>query len=167
MGSQPAAILLIGPVGAGKTSYAQCRIARDPAVFFDLDSWMVRLFGDDPRPSGGVLDWYQERRERCRALIWDLSSNVLASGSDVVLEVGLLTAREREDFYERLRAQTDSLQILLVDAPRDVRRERVSRRNESGEAFVQIVPPEFFELASDAWEPPTEREIARWDIIEI
>jgi predicted kinase len=158
--------LLIGPVGAGKTTYAQRRMARAPAVFLDLDAWMVRLFGADPRPPEGVMAWYLERRERCRGVLWDLTLGVLACGTDVVLEIGLLGRQERQAFYERVRAEGLELVVHLLDAPRATRRERVARRNQSPGPFTQIVPPEIFERASDAWEPPTEAERAAWPIVD-
>lgn len=158
--------LLIGPVGAGKTTYAQRRTARSPAVFLDLDAWMVRLFGADPRPAEGVMAWYLERRERCRGVLWDLTLDVLACGTDVVLELGLVGRREREAFYERARVEGLELIVHLVDAPRVTRRERVARRNQSPGPFTQIVPLELFERASDAWEPPTEAERAAWAIVD-
>ena len=158
--------LLVGPVGAGKTTYAQRRIARSPAVFLDLDAWMVRLFGADPRPPEGVMAWYLERRERCREVLWDLALSVLACGTDVVLENGLLGRQERLAFYARVRADEIELVVHCLDAPRAVRRERVARRNESPTPSTQIVPPEIFERASDAWEPPTEAERAAWPIVD-
>ena len=52
--------------------------------------------------------------------------------------------------------------MVCVDAPIELRRERVMARNAAGGEGVQVVPPEFFELASRAWEPPTQAERARW-----
>ena len=37
--------LLVGPVGAGKSTYAKHRIASSSGVFLDVDTCMVRLFG--------------------------------------------------------------------------------------------------------------------------
>lgn len=159
--------LLIGPVGAGKSRYAQRRAAREASVFLDLDTWMVRLFGADPRPREDVMAWYLERRERCRALLWDVARDVLQVGRDVFLELGLLTAAEREAHYLKARAEELSLIVYLVDAPREVRRERVARRNLSTAPFTQVVPSEFFERASDAWEPLTEAERATWTIVDV
>jgi predicted kinase len=159
--------VLIGPVGAGKSTYARQRIARSPAVFLDLDAWMVRLFGADPRPPEGVMAWYLERRERCRALLWDVAVDVLASGTDVFLEIGLLGSAEREAFYEKARAADVELLVYLLDAPRATRRERVAQRNKAAKPFTQVVPPEFFERASDAWEPPSESERATWGILDV
>ena len=158
--------LLIGPVGAGKTTYAHHRAARSSAVFLDLDTWMVRLFGADVRPPEDVIAWYLERRDRCRALLWDTALSVPGSGTDVYLEIGLLGRMEREAFYEQVRNQDVELIVYLVDAPRELRRERVLLRNQSPGPFTQIVPPAFFERASDAWEPPNESERTRWSIVD-
>ncbi|GGX62729.1 AAA family ATPase [Saccharospirillum salsuginis] len=159
--------LLIGPVGAGKTTYAEQQALVSRLVFLDLDTWMVRLFGDDPRPGDGVLAWYMERCERCRELIWDLALNTLNAGSDVMLELGLINRAEREAFYARVHNEDIPLEVLLLDAPRDVRRERVSRRNQNLDRYTQIVPPEFFEKASDAWEPVSDEERQVWNIVDI
>jgi predicted kinase len=159
--------LLIGPVGAGKTTYARERAVRLHRVFLDVDSWMVRLYGADGRPQENVIAWYLERRERCRHLMWDVAQDVLRSGTDVFLELGLVTAAERESYYARARDEGTRFVVYLFDAPRDVRRERVSRRNDSPGPFTQVVPPEFFERASDAWQAPTEAERKTWGIVEV
>lgn len=159
--------LLIGPVGAGKTTYAWARVARSPMVLLDLDAWMVRLFGSDPRPPRDVVTWYLERRDRCRRLIWDLTLNAVDCAADVLLEIGLVGQQERTTFYEQVRAEGLALRVYLVDASRDVRRERVAQRNRLPGPFAQIVPPEFFERASDAWEPPSESERVDWGIVDV
>lgn len=158
--------LLIGPVGAGKTTYGLRQTARTPGVFLDLDTWMVRLFGADPRPRDDIMAWYLERRERCRGLLWDVTLDLLRGGVDVVLELGLVTAAEREIYYDRARREDLRLVVHLLDAPREVRRERVMRRNQSPGPFTQIVPLEFFERASDAWQPPSAAERAAWSIVD-
>jgi predicted kinase len=157
-------LLLIGPVGAGKSTYARRVAARESAVFLDLDTWMVRLFGEDPRPAQGVLEWYLQRRERCRAVLWDTARDIADAGGGVVLELGLVTRDEREAAYQAVVAADLDLSVVLVDAPRDARRERVAARNEEGGAYTQVVPPLFFEKASDAWQPPSEQERRTWAI---
>lgn len=159
--------LLIGPVGAGKSTYGRRRAVETGGVFLDLDTWMVRLFGADARPSDNVIGWYLERRERCRGLLWDVSLDVLRTGADVLLEAGLVTAADREAHYGRARDEDLPLRVHLVDAPRDVRRARVLRRNESPGAFTQLVPPAFFERASDAWEPPSAAEREAWELVDV
>ncbi|MCR9159859.1 MAG: AAA family ATPase [Nannocystaceae bacterium] len=150
--------LVVGPVGAGKSTFARRRVADGSGVFFDLDPWMVRLFGDDARPKGDVLGWYLERRERCRGVMWDAACAVVRAGVDAYVELGLMTASHRRLYVERAQAEAVPVVMHLAEAPRDVRRARVLARNESGAAYVQVVPEPFFEQASDAWEPVTKDE---------
>ena len=151
--------LVLGPVGAGKSTFVRALAGERRAVPLVLDDWMARLYGADPRPEEGRIAWYLERRDRCLEQIWRVACEVLAAGASVVLEVGLIRRGEREAFYERVDAAGFVLTVFLIDAPREVRRARVMRRNvEQGETFAHVVPLEFFELASDLWEPPGERE---------
>lgn len=159
--------LIVGPVGAGKTTFARQHVAREGGVFLDLDSWMVRLYGKDTRPNENVLAWYLERRERCRMLLWDISLDIVGSGTDVFLELGLVSAIERQAFYSKARDADLELTVYLADASRDVRRQRVIQRNNSAGQHTQVVPLEFFERASDAWEPPSEDEHRAMRIIEL
>lgn len=159
--------LLVGPVGAGKTTYARRRIAQAPGLLLDVDTCMVRLFRDDPRPAEGVMAWYLERRERCRELLWDVALDALRCGVDVFLELGLLQRAEREAYYERARTDDLTLVVYVLDAPRSVRRDRVAARNLSPGPHTQIVPAELFERASDAWEAPLDAERATWGLIDV
>jgi hypothetical protein len=55
--------------------------------------------------------------------------------------------------------------LYVLDAPREVRRERVSERNRvMGPTFSMVVPPAIFELASDRWEPPDPHECDGRDV---
>lgn len=159
--------LLIGPVGAGKTTFARRAVASSGGVFLDIDSAMVRLYGADTRPKDDLIGWYVERRERCRGQLWDVAVGILSAGVDVLLEIGLVSAKERYAFYDRARAQDLLLRVYVLDAPRDVRRERVAQRNQDAQPFTQIVSPAFFEAASDAWEPPSEDECTAWNLIDV
>ncbi|MEZ4310756.1 MAG: ATP-binding protein [Polyangiaceae bacterium] len=159
--------LVIGPVGAGKSTFARRQALQERAVFLDLDTWMVRLFGKDARPAENVLDWYLERRGRCGELLWDLTREILLSGTSVFLEMGLVARAEREAFYAKVRGEDFRLVVYLLEAAREVRRERVVERNRAGGEHTQIVPLPFFEMASDAWEPPSEAEREAMGIVDV
>ncbi len=151
--------VVIGPVGSGKSTYALGLCREHAAVRFTLDEWFTSLFSPD-RPASGVVEWYVERAARCVEQIWRVARAVVESGTDVVLEVGLLRRAQREGFYAKLEEAGCAYTVHVVDAPRDVRRERVLRRNEErGETFSMIVPMEIFEFASDQWEPPEDAEV--------
>ncbi len=159
--------LLVGPVGAGKSTYGRQRAAAGNALFLDLDTWMVRLFGDDQRPSRDVIAWYMERRARCRAVMWDVALDLVGTGRDVFLELGLVASAERVQTYQRATDEDIKLVVYVIDAPRELRRQRVARRNDVAQPYTQVVPAEFFERASDAWEPVAEAERSAWGIIDV
>lgn len=156
--------LVEGPVGAGKSTFAFRLGQRHRAPHLNLDEWMATLFRAD-RPETDHRIWYAERKARCIEQIWSVACEILDTGSDVVLELGLVQRAVREAFYERVDAAGHEMTVYLLDAPRDVRRARVRERNRvQGATFAMVVPDEIFELASDLWEAPDDRECNRCNI---
>jgi predicted kinase len=156
--------LVLGPVGAGKSTFATQLGERHGALRLTLDEWMATLFSPD-RPATGLVEWYTERADRCIDQIWKLASRLIGMGSDVVLEIGLIQQQDRLRFYERVDDAGYELTIYVLDLPRDVRRERVLERNRKrGETFASEVPPHIFELASDMWQPLDDAECRGRDV---
>lgn len=156
----PTVYLIEGPVGAGKTTFAGQLALRHRAPRLVLDDWMARLFRPD-RPDRDVVPWYMERKRRCIEQIFQVASDLLDAGSSVVLELGLLSQGERQDFYGLADAAGWDLRVYVLDAPLEVRRRRVQARNrEQGATFSMVVPDEAFELASRLWQPPSDAEVA-------
>lgn len=81
--------LIEGPVGSGKSTYAMALASRTQGVHIALDEWFASLFSPD-RPSGDIMPWYTERKTRLIELIWHHSKAILASGTDVILELANL-----------------------------------------------------------------------------
>lgn len=156
--------LIEGPVGAGKSTYAAQRSASTHAPRLNLDEWMAVLFRPD-RPETGFMDWYAERKDRCIEQIWRVASDLLDTGTDVILELGLVQRSLREAFYSRVDATDYSLEVRVLDAPRELRWERVAHRNQNrGSTFQMEVPAEIFALADGAWQPPDDAECRDRDI---
>ena len=151
--------LVFGPCGAGKTTYAHDLARREGAVAFVLDEWGARLFGPDVN---GPLDfgWMLERLGRCDALIWSTATAVLAAGTSVVLDLGLMRREHRERIRKLAQEAGLSVQWHFVDAPQAVRRARVAGRNETkGETFAKEVPPEMFDMFEALYEAPAPAEL--------
>ncbi|MDD2177683.1 ATP-binding protein [Acidovorax sp. D2M1] len=158
--------LVIGPVGAGKSTFVRQLVQQHRAVPLNLDDWMATLFSPDRPDTADVMAWYVPRTLRCLAQIWKTAEAVLNAGGDVVLEVGLIQQHQRNAFYARMGPWADAMVVYVLDAPRDVRRERVLRRNaEQGTTFSMVVPPHIFELASDLWQPPGDVECADHTVV--
>lgn len=159
LGAMPRIYLIEGPVGAGKSTFAGSLATRVGGVHIALDEWFARLFSPD-RPSTDLMPWYIERKARLLDHIWNHAQALLARGVAPVLELGLVHRQSREALYERAREAGVDLTVYLLLAPRELRRNRVMRRNvEKGPTFSMVVPAPFFERASDTWEEPDEVEI--------
>jgi predicted kinase len=158
--------LVLGPVGAGKSTYAIALASDERALRLTLDDWMARLFRPD-RPPSDVVPWYVERARRCVDQIWVVAREALSLGTAVVLEIGLLRRDERNAFRARVAVDEPGAELVMhaLDADRDVRRTRVAERNQTrGATFSMEVPPAIFELASDLWEPISDDEARGCDV---
>ncbi|PND38939.1 bleomycin resistance protein [Paucibacter aquatile] len=150
--------LIEGPVGAGKSTYARGLELQGQGVHIALDAWFAALFSPD-RPAEHWLPWYLERKDRLLRLIWAHAEHLLDSGHDVILELGLIQRAARLPFCRQVIAAGHPLCIHVLDAPTELRRERVQRRNaEQGPTFSMVVPDAIFDMASQLWEPPEAQE---------
>jgi predicted kinase len=151
--------VIFGPCGAGKTTYANAFARREKAVAFILDDWMARLFGPD-MPDPLEYDWMIERVGRCEGQIWATAAGVLAAGTPVILDIGLMRKADRARVRDIAEATGLPLQFHFVDAPQDLRRARVLDRNEvRGESFAIVVTPELFDFIEGVYEPPESVEL--------
>jgi predicted kinase len=156
--------LIEGPVGSGKSTFAVQLSNEHQAPKLILDEWMATLFSPD-RPATGVVEWYLERKDRCIDQIWQLALEVIESGSDVVLELGLIRQADRRQFFERIDSAGHHLNIYVLDAPLEDRRERVRVRNKNrGSTYAMEVPDHVFEMANAMWEPLDESECGGYEI---
>lgn len=157
--------LIEGPVGAGKSTFSNDLSRQINAPHMNLDSWMSRLFTPD-RPPVGIMEWYVERKERCVDQIWDVALQVLNSGCDIILELGLIQSESRRAMYERIKDSSHEILVYVLDAPIEERRKRVRNRNlTEGNTYSMEVPDEIFEIASNMWEEPADAECAQQEVI--
>lgn len=160
----PIVFLVEGPVGAGKSTFSKALSNRTKAVHIALDEWFAKLFSPD-RPEADIIPWYIARKERLLELIWAHSKAVMNTGSDVILELGLIQQQQRIEFCRRVINEAYDLQIYELDAPKEVRRARVQYRNShQGPTFAMVVPDQIFEIANTMWEPSDEFEREEFDI---
>jgi predicted kinase len=151
--------VIFGPSGAGKSTYAHDFARRESAVAFVLDEWMARLFGSDI-PESIEYAWMMERVERCEAQIWSTAAAVLAAGTPVVLDLGLMRKADRARVREIAEAVELPLQWHYVTAPQAARRARVAGRSAAhGESFALQVTPDMFEFVEGVFEQPDEAEL--------
>lgn len=158
--------IVFGPSGAGKSTYAKALARSEPAVHFGIDDWMARLFAPD-MPEPLEYDWMMERVERCEAQIWSTAAGVIAAGTSVVLDLGLMRRADRARVAEIAQACELPFRFHYVTAPEDVRRARVAGRDRvSGEGFSLAVTPEMFDFVEGVFEAPDAAELAACVVCE-
>ena len=152
--------VIFGPSGAGKTTYANAFARREGAVAFILDEWMARLYGPDI-PAQVEYPWLVERVGRCEAQIWSTVAAVMAVGTSVILDLGLMRKADRDRIREIAEAVELPLQWHYVTAPQEARRARVAERTQvHGKSFALQVTPDMFEFVEGVFEAPTPEELA-------
>ncbi|NND70007.1 MAG: ATP-binding protein [Rhodothermales bacterium] len=152
--------IVFGPQGAGKSTYARRLATENRAIHFSIDSWMIELFGPDmPQP----LDfrWIMDRVKRCEQRIWVTASDVAKTGGSVVLDLGFMKRENRSEFVELSHTCSLPTQLHFVDAPHDIRKKRVLKRNsERGDTFSFEVTSPMFDFMEKQFEYPTDDELA-------
>jgi predicted kinase len=156
--------LIFGPVGSGKTTFGRPFAAEHRAVFFCLDEWMAALFMMDA-PTPITLDWALPRTQRCEKQIWSIAVQLLAQGTDVVLELGFFTREQRTRMRDLAAAAGFAVEVHLLEVPRDVRRERVRARNRGSATLTVEVDDAMFDWAESYYEPLDEAELAQAHVI--
>jgi predicted kinase len=152
--------VIFGPSGAGKTTYAHAFARREKAVAFILDDWMGSLFGPD-MPTPLEYEWMIERVQRCETQIWSTVAGVLATGTAVILDIGLMRRADRARVREIADGAGLEVQWHFVTADTETRRARVAERNEiRGETFAIEVTPAHFDFIESVFEAPSEDELA-------
>ncbi len=159
--------IVVGPTGAGKSTYSKAWALEHGAVRFAIDEWMVALFAKD-RPDDAGFEWYVDRIERCTNQIWSVCRQLLALEQAVVLEIGLTQHAARSEFYQRVEADGYECQLHVIEAPRELRWQRVEQRNrEQGETYSLEVTRGMFDFVETMWEPPDEAECTALHAIKL
>lgn len=141
--------MICGLPGSGKTTLAIEIEEERGALRLSEDAWMEALF---------QTGYDDEKRDRIKAVQWEVAARVLGLGCDVVLDWGFWTRAERDDFKMRARELGAQPVLRFADAPIEVLWQRVGRRNES-------LPPGAFHIEeadlrawAELFEPPSPDE---------
>ncbi len=156
--------LVEGPVGAGKSTFAQSLATQLQGTHIALDKWFSKLFSPD-RPSEDFITWYLQRKDRLLEVIWKHAIAMSSANQMPILELGLIQRQARYELYAKAQEVGVTLKPYVLDTALEIRRQRVRQRNEQrGSTFSMVVPDHVFDIASNMWEAPDHDEIADFDI---
>jgi predicted kinase len=118
--ARPALIVVSGLPGTGKTYFCRRLAERLPCVILESDALRKQLF---PAPNYSV-----EESAYLFRVIHRLTEELLAKGTNVVLDATNLTERHREHLYNIAEQGNARLILVRIEAPPELVRQRLKGR---------------------------------------
>jgi predicted kinase len=160
----PTTHLISGLPCSGKTTYATALRADLNAALFSLDRWLITLFGRYSIDEVGHAE-HVRRVLACRTLIWDAAAELLARGTDVILDDGFFFRENRVRVAEMAKAAGAGSKIHFIDTPLHVIRTRLERRNAHLPPFNFRIGPDMLHAFAALFETPGADEGAALVIV--
>ena len=145
--------LLCGKIAAGKSTLARQLAARPATLLISEDHWTSTLYADDLK----TIDDYARLSARLRAAMTPHILDILRHGLSVVLDFPANTIGQRAWMRQLIDRGQVAHELHLLDPPDEVCRQRLRRRNASGEHPFQVSDAEY-EQFSRYFVPPSPDE---------
>jgi len=147
--SKPLAHIVIGFIGAGKTTFARQLEQRTGAVRFTKDEWMVRLFGNTP-----PKDKFEEYDNRMASLATDMALKCLAAGIDIIIDEGFWIKEHREEIRDKVTRIGAVPKFYYIEAPFETMKARTLKRSENPPLDSYAIDEESFNHYWMFFQPP-------------
>ncbi|MEP3244906.1 MAG: AAA family ATPase [Sneathiella sp.] len=159
--------LIVGNVGAGKSTYAANFALQKQAHIFTIDEWMKNLFWMEA-PEGDTYEWALERIVRIETQILTETIRLSRLGVPIILDLGFFSADQRTRVQSRLLDEDLRVQTLYLDVDKEERWRRIQQRNsEQGQTYQFTVSREVFDFCETIFEPMDEAELATATIVHL
>ena len=135
----PTLYLLCGKIGAGKSTLARRLASRPATVLISEDHWTSTLFADQLE----TIEDYGRLSARLRAAMTPHIADILRQGLSVVLDFPANTVRQRSWMRSLIAEAGVPHELHHLDLPDAICRQRLRRRNASGEHQFQVSDAEF------------------------
>jgi predicted kinase len=155
---KPTAHLIIGFIGAGKTTFARKLEKEIGVVRFTKDEWMVRIFGNSSFKNKFENETFHEYDSKMAKLATDMALRCLTTGTSVIIDDGFWFKKQRDEMRQTLKNIGADAKFYYIDTPVDVMKARTVKRSEnSPEDSFYITEQEFNDYLK-TFEPPTDDE---------
>jgi predicted kinase len=139
---------------SGKTTLAKELEYTHRALRFTPDEWHTRLFGQDVNEPE-----HDARHNMVEAIMWEVAARALTLGTSVILDFGLWSKEEREDFRARAANLGVSSEVHFLNVSEEELLERLRVRNAHLPPGAFIIPEEKLKEWFRVFQPPTEDEL--------
>ena len=118
------AILLVGKVACGKTTYARKMQEQERAIFLSLDELQLDVFGENP-----TREQLDSTYSGCFEHQKRLAIKLVKNGLDVYLDWGFWEQSSRHEIREFFENEGIQVYQYYFDIPLEIRYERNRKRN--------------------------------------
>jgi predicted kinase len=123
------------------------------------DEWHIRLFGQD-FPS----EAHNNRHNLIEAIMWEVAARALVLGVNVILDFGVWSKEEREDFRARAAKLGASSELHFLNVSEEELIERLRARNAQLPLYTFSIAEEYLKEWMQVFQPPTADELKRYEV---
>jgi predicted kinase len=155
---EPTAHLIIGFIGAGKTTFARKLEKEIGVVRFTKDEWTVSIFGNSPHQDKCQRDKFFEYDAKMAKLATEIALRFLQTGTSVIIDDGFWYRKQRDEMRQTLRDIGAEAKFYHIDTPVDVMKERTIKRSEEPPVDSFYITEQEFDDYLKLFQPPTDDE---------
>jgi len=151
--NKPLAHIIIGFIGAGKTTFARKLEKETGAIRFTKDEWMVRLFGNTP-----PKDKFEEYDNRMASLATDMALKCLKAGISVIIDEGFWVKEQRDEIRQKVKNVGAIPRIYYLEVPFEIMKARTLKRSENPPVDSFNIDEKSFNQYWKYFQPPDKDE---------
>ena len=149
-------MLICGKIASGKSVYAEMLKKSENAVLLSVDELVLSALGND------LGDRHDEITDRIQAYFFEKSLEIIAAGTNVLLDWGFWTKEKRRAARAFYESRGIGCEFHYIDTPHDVWLKNIELRNAavlSGRSDAYFVDEGLMIKLQSLFETPQREEI--------